>query len=79
MGAGVRALRNALISAKEIHSARKSTMPSFMGCRALVLYGKVPKLMQEALTALHTAIPVLYQHGDFRQHCRGPIGVCLCH
>ena len=44
--------------------------------------------MQEALAALNTTIPVLYQHEDFRallvdiegrKHCQGPIGVHLCH
>ena len=61
---------------------------SSLWCRALVLYGSVSKLMQEALTALHTTIPFLYQHGDFgaflvdidwHKHCQGPIGVHFCY
>ena len=56
--------------------------------RALVLYGDVSKLMQEALTALQTTILVFYQHGDFRAFlvdigwrklCQEPIGVYFCH
>ena len=56
--------------------------------RALVLYGDVSKLMQEALTALQTTILVLYKHGDFRAFlvdigwrklCQEPIGVYFCH
>ena len=54
---------------------------SSLWCRALALYGDVSKLMQEALAALNTTIPVLYQHGDFgaflveidwSKHCQDP-------